>query len=494
MMSLNLLLDMAASGYDDRIAISADGHSLSYTELKAKAGAVAAFLRARDASGLTYISTSSLAFPVGLFGASAGGVPFIPLNYRLSEEQLVPMVGAHPGAVVVAERLPVPGANTGAVYEVGSFLDALDAVHESVEPPDDSQSVAVLLYTSGTTGTPKAAILRHRHLTSYVFGTVEFAGADPEEAALVTVPPYHIAGIANLLSNVYAGRRIVYLESFDAKTWIKTVQSERITQAMVVPTMLSRIIEELDRNPTQLPTLRSISYGGARMPLALLERALDLFPDTGFVNAYGLTETSSTIALLGPEDHRIAIASEDPAIRLRLTSVGMPVAGIDVEVRDEQGAPLKSNERGLVFLRGEQVSGEYEGRSVLVEGWFPTNDQGWIDDFGFLYIEGRADDTIIRGGENIAPAEIEDVLLRHPAISDAVVVGMPDETWGQQIAAVVVAASPDLDSDTVREWAREHLRTSKTPERVEFWEELPRTPTGKLLRRQVIAELSETEQ
>jgi acyl-CoA synthetase (AMP-forming)/AMP-acid ligase II len=326
-----------------------------------------------------------------------------------------------------------------------------------------------------------------------VFGTVDFAAADPDEAALVTVPPYHIAGIANLLSNVYAGRRIVYLESFDAKTWLETVRDERITQAMVVPTMLARIIEQLEREPMELPSLRSISYGGARMPLAVLERALELFPDTGFVNAYGLTETSSTIALLGPEDHRVAINSDDPAVRQRLTSVGMPVAGIEVEVRDEAGAPLKQGERGLVFLRGEQVSGEYEGRNVLEDGWFPTNDQGWIDEYGYLYIEGRADDTIIRGGENIAPAEIEDVLHRHPQIADAVVVGVPDDVWGQRIAAVVVRSSPDLDADTVRAFAREHLRTSKTPEVVEFRDELPRTPTGKLLRRQVLAELTEPE-
>src|SRR5262249_35318069 len=153
---------------------------------------------------------------------------------------------------------------------------------------------------------PKAVVLRHRHLTSYVITSVEFAGAEETDATLVSVPPYHVAGVANVLSNVYAARRIVYLPAFSPEAWLQNVREEGITNAMVVPTMLARIVDYLDENDeeAQASTLRSLAYGGARMPITVLERALIAFNDTDFVNAYGLTETSSTIAVLGPDDHR----------------------------------------------------------------------------------------------------------------------------------------------------------------------------------------------
>ncbi len=227
------------------------------------------------------------------------------------------------------------------------------------------------------------------------------------------------------------------------------------------------------------------------MPLPVLEKALVAFAGTGFVNAYGLTETSSTIALLGPEDHESAF-NGDPVAKTRLGSVGKVLPGIEVEVRDEDGNVLPVGEPGLVFLRGEQVSGEYDGGSVVdSEGWFPTKDRGWIDEDDYLFIEGRADDTIIRGGENIAPAEIEDVLRRHDAVVDVAVVGIPDEEWGQEIAAVVVLGEGKSATEfELHEFCREHLRSSKTPRVIEFRDELPHTPTGKLLRREVLADLT----
>jgi acyl-CoA synthetase (AMP-forming)/AMP-acid ligase II len=261
---------------------------------------------------------------------------------------------------------------------------------------------------------------------------------------------------------------------------------------MVVPTMLARIVDVLgEASDAGTPTLRALAYGGARMPLPVLERALALFPRTGFVNAYGLTETSSTIALLGPDEHRAAVATDDPAARARLGSVGQLLPGVELEVRSEDGEVLPPGERGLIFLRGEQVSGEYAGSSVLdADGWFPTRDRGWVDADGYLFLEGRADDTIIRGGENIAPAEIEDVLVEHPGVADVVVVGVPDDEWGQRLAAVVVRAEgTDVDAEELRAWVRARLRSSKTPDLVEFRAELPRTDTGKLLRRKVLEEL-----
>jgi len=408
-MNLSLVLDMACSGHGDRVAISAGSAEITYAELDAASRALAAILRSTGATAVLHLGTNALSLPVGLFAAARAGVPFVPLNYRLAPEQLAALLADHPGALLVHDGVVPEGFAGTAVHR--DALTTLVPDEDAPEPPDDEELVAVLLYTSGTTAAPKAALLRHRHLMAYVLGTVEFGAAGVDEAALVTVPPYHIAGVTNLVSNLYAGRRIVYLDSFEPRVWLDTVRSEGITQAMVVPTMLARVVDLLGGDvDAGTPTLRSLAYGGARMPLPVLERALVLFGSTGFVNAYGLTETSSTIALLGPDEHRAAVAAADGPERARLTSVGRLVPGIELEVRDEDGTVLPSGERGLLFLRGEQVSGEYAGSSVLdADGWFPTRDRGWVDADGYLFLEGRADDTIIRGGENIAPAEIEDV-------------------------------------------------------------------------------------
>jgi acyl-CoA synthetase (AMP-forming)/AMP-acid ligase II len=283
---------------------------------------------------------------------------------------------------------------------------------------------------------------------------------------------------------------VVYLEAFGAREWLETVRRERITHALVVPTMLARIVAEVHGDDAGTPTLRSLAYGGARTPRPVVEEALRVFPGTGFVNAYGLTETASSVAVLGPDDHREARAASDPAVRDRLGSVGRALPGVEIRIRHEDGKPAGVGETGLVFVRGEQISGEYGGRSALdAGGWFATRDRGRLDADGYLFIEGRADDTIIRGGENIAPAEIEDVLIAHPGIVEAAVVGVPDPEWGQRIVAVLVGEG---DPAAIREWVRERLRSSKTPDTIVFRAELPKTETGKLLRRILLAELETT--
>jgi acyl-CoA synthetase (AMP-forming)/AMP-acid ligase II len=353
--------------------------------------------------------------------------------------------------------------------------------------------VAVLLHTSGTTAAPKAAILRHRHLVSYVLSSVEFMGASADDATLMTVPPYHVAGMSGVLSNVYAGRRLVPLAAFTPEAWLELARAEAVTNTLLVPTMLARLVEHLDgvgAADAGVTALGHVAYGGAKMPPSVIERALALFPGADFVNAYGLTETSSTIAVLGPHDHRAALASDDPAVRARLGSAGVPLPGVEVEVRGGDGAPCPAGEAGEIFLRGEQVSGEYVGHESRLDadGWFPTRDRGHLDADGYLFVEGRADDTIIRGGENVAPAEIEACLLRHAAVVDCAVVGEPDAVWGERIVAVVVLrAGATASPHELREHVRGALRSSKTPDRIELRAELPYTDTGKLLRRQVLA-------
>jgi acyl-CoA synthetase (AMP-forming)/AMP-acid ligase II len=490
-MNLLLLLDMAAAGRADAPAIKVDDDQLTVGELATAACAGAEHVG--DATALAYVGTNGLAFPIGVFAAAGAGVPFVPLNYRLSHDQLHDLLAPLGDVLVVADG-PAAAALVAAghrVVDTDEFVAQARAGDNVGEVPDDGESPALLLYTSGTTAAPKAAVLRHRHLTSYVIGTVEFGAADPDEAVLVSVPPYHVAGLANLLSNLYLGRRIVYLRQFDAAGWVETVRREAITHAMVVPTMLARICDVLDEDGGGLPSLRALSYGGARTPATVLQRAMALLPGVDLTNAYGLTETSSTIAVLGPDDHRAA-QTGDPVAITRLTSAGRVLPTVEIEVRETEQV-LPTGEIGEIWVRGEQVSGEYAGVAAPLdaEGWFPTRDRGWVDSDGYLFIEGRSDDTIIRGGENIAPAEIEEVLLQHPDIDQCAVVGVPDDEWGQRIAVLVVARpGAVLGEADVQDFARRSLRGSKTPDVVAFADALPYTETGKLLRREVQAELS----
>jgi acyl-CoA synthetase (AMP-forming)/AMP-acid ligase II len=495
-MHLSTLLEIAADAMGDRVAVAAcDDGDLTYQGLQGRAAAASRHLMGRCDERLVAVDVNSEAVPVGLFAAALAGVPYVPVNYRLADAQLIAILErAAPGLAVVEQSVPARlGDGIAGLSMIGraEFLSS-DGPERSSPGASDPEDTAVLLFTSGTTGEPKAAVLRHRHLTSYVLETVEFMGAAPEDAALVSVPPYHIAGIAAVLTSVWSGRRLVYLPQFSAESWVDLAAAEAITHAMVVPTMLGRILEVLvERNET-LPALRHLSYGGGRMPIALVERALEQLPHVGLVNAYGLTETSSTIAVLGPEDHREAIASAEPEVRVRLGSVGRPLPNLEVEIRDPLGVALPPGTHGEIWVRGEQVSGEYVGRgpTLSADGWLATNDGGWLDAEGYLFVEGRLDDVIVRGGENLSPGEIEDVLLQHPAVADCAVIGIPDDQWGEAVAAVVVLVDGEhADVGALRAWVAERLRSTRAPVHIEFRAELPYSETGKLLRRVLKGEM-----
>ncbi|MBW1756969.1 MAG: acyl--CoA ligase [Deltaproteobacteria bacterium] len=497
-MNVMMLLEMATEGFGDRVAFTNGEDSLTYQELFDAAGVAAGAIRKSGCDHVAMLDVSSLALPVGLFASAWSGAPYVPINYRLTQSEINALLARVTPAYLVAgddQAAVVDASDLIQLVARDAFLKVARTPGEPAEPWSmDQDDVAVLLFTSGTTGTPKGAVLRQKHLVSYILGSVEFMSAAEEDAALVCVPPYHIAGISAVLSSVYSGRRVVQLPSFTAEAWIDLARREKVTNAFVVPTMLARIVDELEGAETaDMPHLRAISYGGGKMPLSVIERAMKLFPNTDFTNAYGLTETSSTISIFGPEDHRTAAASSDEAVRRRLVSVGQAMPSVEVEIRGEDGERLGPNERGEIYVRGEQVSGEYAGRgsSLDTDGWFPTRDAGSMDAEGYLFLEGRADDVIVRGGENMSPGEIEDVLLEHPAVADAAVVGIPDEQWGEGVAAAVVLKSgQSVAVEDLQEWVRKHMRSSRIPQVISFRDELPYNETGKLLRRVVKRELS----
>lgn len=493
-MNISLLLEMAAEAGGDRVALVCDGKRWTYGDLLAAARGAFELIQESGAEYVALLDESSEAAVIALFGAALAGVPYCPLNYRLADEDLAALLGRIAPSLVVGDEERVSRIAGDQGHTVLSREEFALKAQETV-PADDSreydpgEGVAVQLFTSGTTAAPKAAILRHSNLLGYILGTVEFASADESDAALMVVPPYHIAGISALMSSIYAGRRIVMLPSFSPEGWLKLVEQEAVTNAFVVPTMLGRIIDAFEKAPqTDVSSLRAIAYGGGKMPIEVITKALDRFPQAGFTNAYGLTETSSTIALLGPEDHRAALESDDPKVRARLTSLGQPLPTVEIEIRDEDGKVLGPNEAGEIYVRGDQVSGEYKEKSALTaDGWFPTRDAGFIDEDGYLFLSGRADDVIVRGGENMSPGEIEDVLLTHPAIADACACAVPSVEWGEAVGVALVTREghDQPDEAELKELIRGRLRSSRVPEKIAFVKELPYNEMGKLLRREV---------
>jgi fatty-acyl-CoA synthase len=487
---------MAVEGFADRVAVGPRAGGVTYGELGAMARRAAALIHRRGVARAGMVDVNSALVPTLLYGSGLAGVPFVPINYRLDDERLRAIVArTAPSLLVVEEAVRERlGSVDGVELQTGpgfraelELVDPRDALATAADP----DAAALMLFTSGTTGEPKAALLRHRHLTAYVLDTVEFMSAGEDEAALVSVPPYHVAGVSAALTSVFAGRRIVYLPGFSPGGWVATVRDEKVTHAMVVPTMLARVLTELEQQDERLPSLCHLAYGGGRMPRPVIERALTVLPHVEFVQAYGLTETSSTIAVLGPDEHRAAMASSDSSVRRRLGSVGRPIPSLQVEIRDETGRPLGPNEPGEVLVRGAQVAGEYvDSGGVAEDGWFATRDAGYVDDDGYLYLMGRLDDVIVRGAENISPGEVEDVLVAHPAVAEAAVVGLPDVEWGETVAAVVVLVEgAAVGVAELQDWVRDHLRSSKTPQRIDIRDQLPYTETGKLLRRQLKTEL-----
>lgn len=482
-MRLSLILDLAADAFGDRVVLDGDGGHLTAEGLRVAARALAGWLVQGSAARLGFLGQNGPALPVALFGAALAGRPFAPLNYRLPDAALRAQALRLAPAVVVADdamaaRLDgVPGVTVLAV----SALADLPAGGSLPERGDDT---AVMLFTSGTTGAPKAALLAHANLTAYVMGTVDFGSAGEDEAALVSVPPYHIAGVMAHLTALHAGRRVVQLAAFDPVAWVDAAARHGVTQAMLVPTMLDRILDVLQATGSRLPALQALAWGGGRMPRRVVERAFRLLPGVACTNAYGLTETSSTIALLGPDDHAAACAGDALALA-RLDSVGRPLPGVEVAIRDAGGCPCAPGQAGEVWVRGDQVSGRYaEHDATDAEGWFPTRDRGWFDDGGYLFLDGRLDDVIVRGGENISPGEVEDALCSHLSVAEAAVIGVPDGQWGERVVAFVVPRpGAEVDVGALRAHVRALLRSTRTPEDIHVRDSLPWSDTGKLLRR-----------
>ncbi len=456
---------------------------------------------------IAVLDTNSPRYIEAYFATSMVGAVFVPLNYRAKADELEYMIAtAGVRVLMVGDRyVPLMAGMRDRLWGVTQYVamessqpdmvsfEALiaQASGDASEAEVDEGDVNILMYTSGTTGRPKGVMLTYGDFVAYVCGNTELADGTPRGAALLCVPMYHIAGVTAMMTSIFTGRTLVILPQFEPREWLEAVQRERITHAFLVPTMLKRVLEHPDFHRYSCSSVEILAYGAAPMPLPIIRRAIDMFPPTvGFVNAFGQTETTATVTMLLPEDHRLDGTPQEVERKLRrLSSIGRPLPDVEVRVVDPEGVEAARGEIGEIAVRTPRLMKGYFSQGdvtaqTIVDGWLHTRDMGWMDEDGYLYLAGRKDDLIIRGGENISPAEVEAILHTHPAIEEAAIIGVPDADWGERVMAIVVPrAGSALTAEEVIDWCHQRLASFKKPDIVQFASELPRNPLGKVLRK-----------
>ena len=502
--------------FSDQEILSFEGTRLTYGELSERVKRLAGGLRehgVEPGDRVAVLQTNCNQYVEAYYATATLGATFVPLNYRAKPPELEYMITAADSKVLFVGDRYVELVNElkprlGCVEKYVSietrhddmvhYDDVLAQGSPDVEEVEvDEEDLAILMYTSGTTSLPKGVMLTYGGFTNYVTGTVEMADGTPRGTSLLCAPLYHIAGAMNIMTALWSGRKIAVLRQFDTKDWLETVQREQVTHAFVVPTMLKQLIDHPEFSDYDLSSLQNVSYGGAPMAFPVIRKAIELFPDTtGFVNAFGQTETNSTLTVLGPDDHKLNGPPEEVERNLkRLTSVGRPLPDVEVQVRDDDNAEMPANEIGEVVIRTPRVMKGYANQESATaallddDSWLHTRDMGYIDEDGYVYLVGRKDDIIIRGGENIAPAEIEAVLHAHPAVDEAAIIGAPDEDWGQKIVAfVALRPGQTAGADDIGEFCKSRLASFKKPQEINFLDELPKNPLGKVLKKELKAQ------
>jgi len=506
-------LNIATSICPERDAVVFEGSRWTYVQLMERTNRLAralASLGLKKGDRIGMLSVNCPQFMEAYFAAAKRGAIFTPLNFRAKADELAHMIrNAELTLLLVGSRylelVDTLRAQLPSVKEIIAIEDGNSGTHSyealiASAPPDEytteteDEGITILMYTAGTTGRPKGVPLTHNGFVSYVLENVEPASPEIEERNLLSVPLYHVAGMQAMLAAVYGGRTLVMMRQFEVKEWMETIEREKATRAMLVPTMLKRVIDDPDFATHDLTSLRVITYGAAPMPFEVIKKAIEVMPWVRFINAFGQTETASTIAALGPEDHVIEGTEEEQEKKLKRlsSSIGRPLSDVEVKIVDPDGNPLPPGSIGELLVKGPRVMTEYWGdkenssQVITADGWLKTGDMAWVDEEGYIYLAGRGDDMIIRGGENISPEEVEDVLQSHPKVDDAALIGVLDPEWGQQPRAIVVLREGEKATpEEIIEFCRERLAGFKRPRSVVFVETLPRNPMGKVIKKEL---------
>lgn len=456
--------------------------TLTYAELDQRVRAFAgglATLDVRPGDRVALLAGNSLDFAIAVHGVSRAGATLVPLNTRLTAAELATQLAGVEPALFLADHAHMDRAREAAalasVAAPAGIAISGDPAAATLHNTHDSGDPFCIIHTSGTTGSPRGAVLTYGNFWASAAGSAFNLGVAPDDRWLACMPLFHVGGLSILLRSAIAGTAAIIHPGFDATAVANAIQDQRVTLVSVVATMLQRV---LDADPRDAPaSLRVVLVGGGPVPAPLLERAMSRgFP---VIQTYGLTESASQVATLAPAD----------AAR-RLGSAGMPLITTRVRIDAPPGEPGEILVAGPVVMQGYFRNPEATAR-VLRDGWLHTGDIGRLDPDGFLYMLDRRDDLVISGGENVYPAEVEAVLLSHPAVEFAAVVGLPDERWGQLVAAaIVVRAGGNVDG--LEAHLRERLAGYKVPRRIIPIAELPTTANGKIQRHLVRRLLMET--
>jgi long-chain acyl-CoA synthetase len=475
----------------DSVAIIAGDASLTYAQLDSLSAHAAGLLRdagVRPGDRVGVMLPNVPAFAVAYYGTLRAGAAVVPMNTLLKSREIAFYLGDPEVRVLFAwhgardeVEAGAAGQDTTVVYVAPGELANRLAEHPPLAEvaERDPEDTAVILYTSGTTGKPKGAELTHANLTCNAETTLAVFGLRADDVVIGALPLFHSFGQTCSLNAVLtAGARLSMIARFDAGSVLQTIERDRATVFMGVPTMYSALLHHPDLTAADTSTLRLCISGGAALPVEVLgafERAVDV----ALLEGYGLSETSPVASFNRPDNRKAG-------------TIGMPVPGVGMKVLDDQGRDLPVGEVGEIAIRGHNVMKGYwrrpeETSAVLSEeGWFLTGDLGRADEEGFFSIVDRKKELIIRGGYNIYPREIEEVLYEHPAVQEAAVVGIAHPDLGEEVgAAVVLTEAGAVSPAELREYVKARVAAYKYPRHVWFLEELPKGPTNKILKREV---------
>lgn len=500
--TLGAMLGRHAVERGDRVALEFGGRRTTFAQLDEQSTAAACSLKGMGVSPgdhIGYLGKNSDRYFELLFAAAKAGAVMVPIGWRLTAPEIAFLIDDADISVLFLEPAFLPLAlqlaeerdvmlvsseeGTGAAL---GYVDWRESSAGSVQAlaPADPEAPVIQLYTSGTTGRPKGAMLSHANIFPLrplcEAAQVEWDHWDRDDVSLLTMPISHIAGSGWGLVAFYNGAKSIIMPEFDAGEILDALSREQISRIFLVPTAIQAVVRHPGVAEADFSRLRYILYGASPIPLGLLREAIEVF-GCGFVQCYGMTETCGTIAALPPEDH-VAQGHK------RMSAAGKALPGVELRIVDDRLDPQPPGTIGEILIRSPTTMIGYWNRpeataEVLVDGWMRTGDAGYLDEDGYLFVQDRLKDMIISGGENVYPAEVESVLYSHPDIAEVAVIGIPDERWGEAVTAIVVPAGESVDEQELLRWARQRLAAYKVPKRVLLRNELPRNPSGKILRR-----------
>jgi fatty-acyl-CoA synthase len=482
------------------------GRSLSYARAQAEANRIAnAWLAAGFVPGdrVALLAKNCLEYPLFYYAASKAGVVPVPLNYRLAPPEWSYIIGDAGARMLIAsgelargidavraelksvERFVALG-EAPAGWE--SFL-SWTAASSSAAPAHDVEEQADVyqMYTSGTTGRPKGAVITHRALSANVSQLLPGFPIERGDRYLIVAPLYHAAASIAVFVAVASGATLVLQEDFVPADVVRALSEEEIAYTTLVPAMIQACLVAVpDVAQRRYASLRQIAYGASPISEQTLCRAMEVF-GCDFVQGYGMTETTAVLTMLGAEEHRRAL-KDRPEL---LLSCGRPILATEIRIVDDHDRPLPCGAIGQIVARGPQLMSGYwnmpeASRDALAGGWMHTGDAGTLDADGYVYIQDRVKDMIVSGGENVYPREVENVLFQHPAVGDVAVIGVPDERWGEAVKAIVVLrAGQGASAQELVDFCRGKLAGYKLPRSVDIVAALPRNPSGKVLKTQL---------